>query len=284
MKTKFSPTLAHSINKKTPTYPAYAQPKLDGIRCYFTKDGAFSRKDNQFFNVQHLETQLEQFFGAYPDLILDGELYNHSLKNDFEKIVSLVKTQKPTDEFRKEAAKLVQYHIYDVFSPYEPDFNQTERNGVLDLLFNVGELASGQNLVQTPTFEVADEAEARLMKDDFKAQGYEGAMLRNIAGKYEMKRSHNLLKIKDFQDSEGIIIDVVEGKGKLQGAVGKFVMQFPDGKVFGAPMTSNSHVERRAAWVIKESFIGKTATVEYFELTKKGVPRFPIYKGVRDYE
>ncbi len=36
----------------------FLQPKLDGVRCIFTKQGAFSRSGKKFKNVQHLRRQL----------------------------------------------------------------------------------------------------------------------------------------------------------------------------------------------------------------------------------
>ena len=61
----------------------YMQPKLDGIRCLFTKDGAFSRTGKQFMNVKHIEEDLQDLFKVCPWIALDGELYNHNLKDDF---------------------------------------------------------------------------------------------------------------------------------------------------------------------------------------------------------
>jgi DNA ligase-1 len=49
-----------------------------------------------------------------PNAVLDGELYNHDLRDDFEQIISLVRKQKPTDEDRLNAHKLIQYHVYDM--------------------------------------------------------------------------------------------------------------------------------------------------------------------------
>ena len=46
--------------------------------------------------------------------MLDGELYNHGLKDDFEKIISCVRKTKPTDADRAESRKLVQFHCYDI--------------------------------------------------------------------------------------------------------------------------------------------------------------------------
>ena len=42
------------------------QPKLDGIRCIFTKDGAYSRAGNKFMNLAHLELKLQPFFKKNP--------------------------------------------------------------------------------------------------------------------------------------------------------------------------------------------------------------------------
>ena len=44
---------------------------------------------------QHILDELQPFFNKYPDVVLDGELYNHDLKDNFEKIISLVRKQKP---------------------------------------------------------------------------------------------------------------------------------------------------------------------------------------------
>ena len=98
--------LAHKYNEDKAHYPAFIQPKLDGVRCLFTAKGAFSRANNQFMNVDHIEQALKPFFAKNPTAILDGELYNHGLKDDFEKIISIVRKTKPTNEHRQEAAEL----------------------------------------------------------------------------------------------------------------------------------------------------------------------------------
>ena len=51
------PMLAHKVGKKDIDFydKVFLQPKLDGVRCVFTKDGAFSRTGKQFKNVAHLE-------------------------------------------------------------------------------------------------------------------------------------------------------------------------------------------------------------------------------------
>ena len=60
--------------------------------------------------------KLIPFFDKHPNVILDGELYNHEIKNDFEKIISLVRKTKPTDGDRLESAEMVQFHCYDIIN------------------------------------------------------------------------------------------------------------------------------------------------------------------------
>ena len=68
------PMLAHKFDDKRVDWskPVYIQPKLDGVRCLFTKDGAFSRTGKQFMNVAHIELELIPFFDKHPNTVLDG--------------------------------------------------------------------------------------------------------------------------------------------------------------------------------------------------------------------
>ena len=110
----FKPMLAHPVSKKIEyDQTLFIQPKLDGVRCYITADGAFSRNNKQFYNCKHILTELKPLFASNPYLILDGELYNHKFKNNFNKIISLVRKQKPTQQDKFESASYLQFHCYD---------------------------------------------------------------------------------------------------------------------------------------------------------------------------
>ena len=54
----------------------YMQPKLDGVRCIFTKDGAFSRTGKKFMNVKHIEKDLKHLF----DVVESNLIFLHELK------------------------------------------------------------------------------------------------------------------------------------------------------------------------------------------------------------
>ena len=117
----------------------YIQPKLDGVRCIIQANTkrhiltpdlneievkAYSRTGKEWKNIQHILDELQPFFEKHPDVVLDGELYNHDLKDNFEKIISLVRKQKPTPVDAHEARLLTQFHCYDMYSPdFDHNFN-----------------------------------------------------------------------------------------------------------------------------------------------------------------
>jgi len=282
--------LAYPVSKKPIDYskPTFIQPKLDGVRCviqaelikiihedYVVLVTAYSRTGKEWKNIDHILEQLHPFFAKYPDIILDGELYNHDLKDNFEKIISLVRKTKPTDEDRLEASELTQFHCYDIIDE-KLAFDQ--RNEFI----NQSLMLLGDSIYIVDTNMVFREDDAKVYHARNLDKGYEGSIVRTN-DTYQCKRSHNLRKFKDFQDSEARIIDWVEGKGKRIGTIGKFIAVDVDGNKFGMPVMDKfeylqNNFKKMQGWV------GKTATFTYFERTKAGSYRHPLFKTIRDYE
>ena len=285
------PMLAHKFDPDKAVFPALLQPKLDGVRCVFTKDGAFSRTGKEFKNVDHIVETLEPLFKQYPYLKLDGELYNHKLKDDFEKIISLVRKTKPTFEHRKEAEKLVQYHIYDIIPLKHVVLGATYEER-LDRLIDViaektydGHFIDNDHVRLTKTVYIENIDEAKEWHKNFLNEGYEGSIYRNPDGLYKRTRSWDLMKFKDFDDAEATIIGYELGKGKRQGTLGKFIMQDDAGIQFGCPPGKGYSYKDLAAMIDNISdFIGQRATFTYFQRTKAGSYRHPLYKCIRNYE
>jgi DNA ligase-1 len=264
------PMLAQTYEKHADkiTFPCLAQPKLDGIRCIAIKKGQnvslWSRTRKRITSCPHIEQAIAFHLAHIKDIILDGELYNHDLKNDFEKIVSAVRKEDATPESAK-----VQYHIYDVIG----DANNLDRARWMTLNFL---WPDSSPLKQVATVGVRTAADISLLFKDFRRQGYEGLMLRNNAAAYENKRSYNLQKVKEFDDAEFEIVGVVEGKGKLQGLLGAFMCKTQEGTEFEVKMTGNQEETKK---FLEDSSLwkGKLLTVQYQGLTGKNkVPRFPV--------
>jgi len=278
------PMLAYPVSDKPIDYtkPVFMQPKLDGVRCLiqqeFHKDGdkvvAYSRTGKKWLNIDHILQSLKPFFAGNPDVILDGELYNHALKDDFEKIISCVRKQKPTAMDRAESRKLVQFHCYDIVDE-SMTFDKRYK-----FVFDNLRCSYGIRTVVTHWVESEDEAKVRHQYN--LSKGYEGSILR-LNDTYQCKRSHSLRKFKDFHDAEAVLVDWVEGKGKRKGTIGKFMAIDADGNEFGMPVMDNF---KKLQTMFKEmqSWVGKEATFTYFERTKANSYRHPLFKAIRDYE
>jgi len=276
------PMLAHMYNPDKAKWPAYIQPKLDGVRCIITKDGAFSRTGKEFKNVEYIKTHLNNFFfDRFPDVILDGELYNHDLKDDFEKIISLVRKTKPTKEHKREAMDLVQFHCYDII-PHNgmPRCTYEFRKGFLHW-----ELPQSDCVHLISTAYILNDRDAGLHHRANLKGGYEGSIYRSIGGYYKGTRSWDLMKFKDFEDSEATIIGYEEGKGKREGTLGKFVMEDSQGIQFGCPPGKGYNYEDMTEMLDDiHSYLGKIATFTYFGRTKAMSYRHPLFKCIRNYE
>ena len=276
------PMLAYKVGKKEIDYtmPVYLQPKLDGVRCIITKDGCFTRTGKQWLNVDHIEAALKRFFIDKPDVVLDGELYNHDLRNDFEKIISLVRKTKPTDDDREEAAELVQFYCYDVINQANYDIRY---GSIREWFWSYG-FYNHKSIIVSENNLVLSHDEALLLHSGNLARGYEGSILR-LNKPYECKRSYNLQKFKDFHDAEAMIIGYVEGKGKRAGTLGKFIMQDDDGIEFGCP-PGKGYTYADLTYILQNinSYMSKRATFTYFERTKAQSYRHPHYKTLRNYE
>ena len=277
------PMLAHKFdnNRVDWSLPVYIQPKLDGVRCLFTKDGAFSRTGKQFKNLAHIELALMPFFKQQPDIVLDGELYNHKLKRDFEKIISLVRKQKPTADDRLDAQHLVQFHVYDYFDGVRYDSYKTRMQNLYNSDVNI----YNPKVIQTVPAQLVDSYNyARDLHATFLSEGYEGSIIR-LDGLYKHGRSYDLMKFKDFSDTEATIIGYETGKGKRTGTLGKFIMQDDEGVEFGCP-PGKGYSYKDLAKMLKDvqSYIGKRATFTYFQRTQAGSYRHPLFKTIRDYE
>ena len=274
------PMLAHKYAEKRIDWskPVYIQPKLDGVRCLFTRNGAFSRTGKQFMNVAHIELALEPFFEQQPDVVLDGELYNHELKRDFEKIISLVRKQKPTENDRLEADKLVQFHVYDyfdgvIYDSYKTRMHQLGVSNIYD-----------KQIKYVQAYKVNNYDESRIYHKDFLNQGYEGSIIR-LDGLYKHGRSYDLMKFKDFSDTEATIIGYEAVKGKRTGTIVKFLMVDDEGNEFGCPPGKGFTYKDLSNMLDNvHDYIGQRATFTYFQRTKAGSYRHPLFKCIRNYE
>ena len=280
------PMLAYPVSDKPVNYnnKVFMQPKLDGVRCIIQYERrvqpredvvvAYSRTGKEWKNIDHILFNLKPWFQLNPNVILDGELYNHDLKDDFETIISLVRRQKPDDIDMIESADLVQFHCYDII-----DETKTfeERNRFIKQVVPRNHCIHHVSSMNC----VSDDDAKEIHKVNLDC-GFEGSILRTN-DVYACKRSHNLRKFKDFHDAEAEITGWVEGKGKRIGTIGKFTAVDSEGNQFGMPVMDKFKI-LQANFETMKDWVGETATFTYFERTKAGSYRHPLFKCIRNYE
>jgi ATP-dependent DNA ligase len=243
--------LAYEYTKKQLlVFPVYVQPKLDGIRCLvYQVDGKWvfqSRNHTVFQSFPHLE----QLPTGY---ILDGELYRHGL--DFQTITSIVRKKDHPD------LSQLQFHVYDVIC--EGTFEERYQT-LLELPVLLTETRLAHSVEDIEQYHA-----------DCVERGYEGIMIRNPKGLYKQTRSKDLLKYKHFKTDEYQVVGHTVGKGEI--AV--FECQAGD-KTFGVMMKATNEEKQEMLEHIQD-YYGKWLTVKYQELSKDGIPRFPVGVGFR---
>ncbi len=278
----FKPMLAQGWTKRKDKInygdAVYVQPKLDGIRCLFSAAGPFSRTGKPIVTIPHIVEALAPLFAAYPDAVIDGELYNHDLKEDFNEIISMVRKGKPDATAFKKSAEMVQYHVYDF--PGLLDSKFSDRSAELARLHTEFNLPNCIQLV--PTIKVTNEKEVDVAYGEYLELGYEGGIIR-LNGPYDQKRSNSLIKRKDFEDAEFTITRIEEGNGNWAGFAKRVFFTNDQGECgeVGAGLKGSKsyakHVLDNA-----ESYIGKQATIQFFTRTPALVPRFPIAKVLHE--
>jgi len=112
---------------------------------------------------------------------------------------------------------------------------------------------------------------------------FEGTMLNTPTGFYEIKRTKELLKVKNKESYDLPIVDFIEGTGKYAGMLGAFVVEYKGNRLgVGSGLTDS---ERQTYWENKDKLLGMKIEIDTFGESKDRTGNVslncPIYKGVR---
>jgi len=264
------PMLAQSYSKHASkiVFPAAVQPKLDGHRCIaMIEDGEvtlWSRTQKPINSAPHVVAAIQAL--NLPDgTVLDGELYAHDYRDKFEELTSLIRQSSP-----KSGHLAIQYHIYDTVRPES---------------FGARSVWLSEHIVPSDALHVVETAvvnDEEAMIEAFVAflrAGYEGLMVRNLKSPYVSKRSYDLQKVKEFDDSEFVIVDVETGRGRMSDK-GVFICATTSGDEFKAKLVGSLDALVDIA-DNPDNYIGQMLTVQYQGLSAYGIPRFPIGLRIR---
>lgn len=251
-----------------------ASPKIDGVRARFIDGKLFSRTQKEFSAPPEFIQIITKVFGTKRHL--DGELIH--LNGNFNDTISIVRTS-DTDKVKFKGGW--DQIVYNVFDEVNMELPFDHRYSWLEEVFT-------KKTPKVMNLEIVKSLGSIKQEDDIQTylancinSGYEGLMLRNPASLYEFGRSHNLLKVKTFQDTEVEVIEHRPGEGRHQGRLGALVCK---GKNTRGEYTVDVGTGFTDEQRDNPPHIGSIITIRFFEYTDANVPRFPTFIGIRDYE
>jgi DNA ligase-1 len=231
--------------------------KLDGVRAIWTGSRLISRNGNEFAAPQWFTD------GLPSGVMLDGELWMG--RGKFQQTAGIVRKKTPVDEEWKQ----IKFMVFDA-----PEF----MGGFSDRLQSVTGLSLVKSFQILPHFPCFSSSRLADYFREIVQAGGEGVMLRDPLAPYEPgKRSKSLLKFKPCETEEGEMLGIELGEGKNSGRAGAFLVKWK-GRVVKLG-TGISDLLRDAP-----PLMGSKITFSFEGLTDGGMPRFPAFVGVRDYE
>ena len=281
------PMLGVNVDLDKLQFPIYASTKLDGVRAIVNNGVVYSRTGKPIPNKE-VQKRFSNYHG------LDGELIvgNPTDKNVYKHTVSGVMT--------KESTPNVIFNVFDIWDSKE---NYYSRDKELFQYNNIPYInIVNQHLITN--MKELEEYELKVL-----SLGYEGVMIRKPDTLYKHGRSTvkggELLKLKRFSDSEGIIkyclplmhnnneatIDELGYTSRstckdnkiADEMLGSFVVEDlkNPNMIFniGSGFTKQERID---FWNKREELTGKIVTYKYFTVGMQNLPRFPIFKGFRD--
>jgi len=272
--------------------------KLDWIRCVtmfneeWTDCRFFSREWNEFFTLNKIKEVFLDMVNRNPSIknyVIDWEVcIMKDWMEDFKKIVWDIKRKDST-------VKNPFYWIFDVIKKE-------------DFLMEYGDITFAERFIvfwSNPLFksqytgvlqysDILDEITFNRNLEIARNNNWEGLILRNVDAPYEWKRTKNMIKVKDFFDTEYEVVWIEEWKQPV--LVNWVMVEMP--VLARVNIIHKWTIVRVGSWFSLEEklnylknpqdIIGKIITVRYFEETKddNGNPslRFPTFQGIRDYE
>lgn len=261
--------------------------KLDGIRAVIIKENGkvsiFSRQGQLIEGLIDIEKEIE----FLPDnMVYDGELLLINEKN----LNSADLYRTTVREVRKDGIKKnVEFYAFDML-PVEEFKNGKSTRGCYYRKGYLSNTLRDLGLQYVKRLDILytgdDKSKIAELLNIAEKQGKEGLMVNTIDGRYECKRSRELLKVKTFKTADVRVLEVIEGTNKNQHKLGAIRIQFEhNGELHECNCGSGFSDEERVNYFNNpELLIGKIVEVGYFEISSNqdggyGL-RFPTWKSI----
>ena len=299
-----APMLAKKYEGKLVTDDmVYVTEKLDGNRCIAKWNG----KEWTFTSRNGKAMYIDIDMGALnKDLVYDGEILSKEQTNQSVMRYCAVNDSKLSREYLKSkntfnnTSGMINRHnkkdkdlVYNIFDVQDDTLPYATRRTWLNEQVNTRS-SQTRILPVLGMYKGSNElSNIDKLLDDMADMGAEGLMLNLGRGRYESKRSGNLLKYKKLNTMDMKVVDWEYGNGKYDCAVGNLIAEctLPDGREVSCKIGTGISDEQRFEWATNPNLIlGKIIEVAYFELsqnsrtdgTKQYSLRFPRMKSVRN--
>ena len=267
----------------------YLTEKLDGIRCLAVvtpeEVKLFSRQGQPIEGLLEIEAELlETAYRLNKSFVVDGEL----LVSDRDSIPSKEQYKRTTMIVRRDGIKQgVTYNVFDLldknaFESRSCDTPYYLRRQRLEAYFS----RSSYVFVKTlPILYHGNDTEKIMFHLNIQRScAHEGVMINLADEPYQFTRTNALLKVKVMQDCDLEIVGVQEGTGKFVDTLGALICDYKGNPVgVGSGITDEL---RRQIWADPDQYIGRVATIQYFEESNdadgKLSIRFPVFKELRE--
>tara|TARA_B110001452_G_scaffold255223_1_gene247440 strand:- start:6379 stop:8586 length:2208 start_codon:yes stop_codon:yes gene_type:complete len=298
---KLSDEMSKKLKISAPPIGWWASEKWDGIRALWDGEKMISRGSG--VGKPKVYTYIPEWFknALPPGIPLDGEIWIG--RGLFQK-TSRLSTLKPGKSYTTDQIESIWTGSSDppvVFKVFDiPNDPRPFEKRMAFLQTVIKDRKVCWNSIDYPgkkTFpiQMTEQVKIKSMEQliqlytKLTSEGAEGIMLRAPGSPYQTKRSKYMLKYKIKEDAECILREYIPGDGKYIGMLGSLKCELmTDGKPNGifSQIGTGLNDNQRENYNNKNSSdfipIGSIVSFSYMEMTKDGVPRHPVYRGIRD--
>lgn len=257
------------------------QTKFDGNRaiCKIDKDGVpkfYSRGGHTIESCDFLLYQISSM-KLPPNSILDGEILHKSL--NLQQLQSIVSKKDSTHNRGQELT----YQVFDCLRWNNVNYMDIKLSDRMLLIKN--ELCDNNYIVAAPydMWEPSMGDHVGYVQAAFQKvldEGHEGLILKSPTSVYEGKRSRNWVKIKERDNLDLEVLQLIEGEGRFENMMGAVVCHI-NGHNFHVG-TGWKESERKYFWKHPNNLLGKIIEIGYWKFSPDGVPLHPAKVRIRE--
>ncbi|WP_419174320.1 DNA ligase [Desulfosediminicola sp.] len=231
--------------------------KLDGIRGEWNGSRMLTKQGNPIDVPAY-------FTENFPPFPLSGEIWGG--RQTFESTAGIVATSGEDKGWN--SLKFGIFDAKDSTQPIEKRINRARE------WFAKHPSRYAFVIQQSP---VHGEEHLQSLLKEIEAGGGEGIVLIRKGSKYRQGRSVDILKVKNFTDTEGVVIGYVPGKGKHEGRMGSLVVELYQNRNIRFKIGTGFSDQQRSI----PPPVGALVTFKHTGFYKSGKPRFPSFIRIR---